>query len=291
MVSRELPFPLPPHSQSPQALRDSRDTPHPHSHLLPTLYPNHLHFGDPLPSPKPDSLFQVGFCNIGGLPAIAQHNKKVLDIKYCIVSKELDLFGSCKSNLNWKCLPEHIQLKEWFWSADGCCMFAANNVHEWFGKFQFGGTFWIAAGHATSHIAHTDKDPTNLGRWVSCSLKGHSGKGLTIIFAYHPCSNSATRFRSVYAQHHQHLLSINWMICPHTTFLDALTSFVLACQDAGDGILILGNMNSNIWHFSLQSYMLALELHELILSQFPHLPIPATFKHSEHSGKTPIDGT
>jgi len=171
---------------------------HPHSSALSPLYPNHVPFGNPLPSPKLESSYRVGFCNIGGFPAIAKHNDKVLENKHFIASAELDLFGGCKSNLNWRCLPDLIQLKEWFCSADGCRSFASNNIHEKFGKFQFGGTFWIATGHATGHIVKSDKDPLQLGYWVSCSLQGCSGKGLTIIFIYQPCSNSVACLHSVY---------------------------------------------------------------------------------------------
>jgi len=86
-----------------------------------------------------------------------------LDLKHFLISAQLDLFGGCESNLNWRCLLEHIKLKEWLCSADGCRYFATNNIHEQFGKFQFSGTFWIALGHATSHITALDKDPLNLG--------------------------------------------------------------------------------------------------------------------------------
>jgi len=129
-------------------------------------------------------------------------------------------------NLSWKCLPETIQLKEWFHSADGCYSFAKNNVHKKIGKFQSGGTFWIATGHATSHVLKSNQDPLKLGRWVSCSLKGRSGKGLFIIFAYCPCSNSATWIHSIYTQHCCYLDSINWSTCPCTAFLEDLASFI-----------------------------------------------------------------
>jgi len=209
MVSREFPSSLLPPSSPPLAVRDSHNTIHNHQHSSVPLHPNYLPFGDPLPFPKPDSTFHVGFCNIGGFPAITQHNEKVSDIKHFIVSSDLDLFGSCESNLNWRCLPDHLQLREWFCSADGCRSFMTNNIHEKFGKFQYSGTFWIAAGHATGHIAHLDKDPSNLGHWVSCSLQGCSGKTLTIIFAYQPCSNTASHLKSVYAQHCRYFNSIN----------------------------------------------------------------------------------
>jgi len=78
-VSREFPPSFLSHSHSPPVPRDLCNTilPHLDSPSLPQL--NHLPFGNPLPSPKPDSLFRVGFCNIGGFPAIAKNNNKVLD--------------------------------------------------------------------------------------------------------------------------------------------------------------------------------------------------------------------
>ncbi len=218
------------------------------------------------------------------------YNEKVSNIKHFIVSSDLDLFGGCESNLNWRCLPEHLQLREWFHSADGCRSFATNNIHERFGHFQFGGTFWIAAGHATGHIAQSAKDPSNLGRWVSCSLQGRLGKTLTIIFAYCPCANTKLRLRSVYAQHRRYFESINRSSCPRVAFLEDLASFISTRRDAGDAILLLGDMNGDIRHPTLQTTMADTDLHELILSRFPNLPPPAMFKRGDRFGKTPIDG-
>jgi len=192
----------------------------------PPLFPHQLPFGDPLPSPKLDSSFCISFCNIGGFLALTKNNDKVLDLQHFLTSVEIDVFNRCESNLNWRVLPDHLQIKEWFHSADGCHSFAANNIHKQFGNFQFGGMFWIAAGHASCHITKSDKDLCNLGHWVSCSLKGHSGKGLTIIFAYHPCSNLAMRFCSIYTQQKCHFKLLNRPVCPRIAFLDDLATFI-----------------------------------------------------------------
>jgi len=263
MVSMEFPSSLLPTPSPPPAVRDSRNTTHNHQHSSVPLHPNHLPFGNPLPFPKPDSTFRVGFCNIRGFPAVTHHNEKVSDIKHFNISSDLDLFGGCKSNLNWRCLPDPLQLREWFQSADRCRSFATNNIHEKFGKFQFGGTFWIAAGHATGHIMQSDKDPSNLGWWVSCSLQGHSGKMLTIIFAYWLCSNATLRLESVYVQHHCFFDAINRHSCPRLAFLEDLALFISTCRDARDAILVLGNMNSDIRHPTLQTFMSDIDLHEL----------------------------
>jgi len=286
LVPLWFPTSLPPISSPPPAMRESHSTLDTHIHTPPSPYPNTLPFGNALPFPKPDSTFQIGFCNIGGFPTKTTNNEKVSELKHFFASSDLDLFSGCESNLNWKCLPDQIQLKEWFHSANSCRTFATNNTHEHFGKFQFGSTFWIAAGHVTGHIALSDKDPTQLGCWVSCSMQGQFRKILTIIFAYCPCLNIVACIRSVYAQHHRYFAQLHKYTCPHAIFLEDLESFICSCREA----LLFGNMNGNIKHPTLNNFMNSVELHELILSCFPHLPPPATFLCRAWSGKIPING-
>jgi len=123
------------------------------SNSVPYLYPHHLPFGDTLPPTKADSTFRVAFCNIGGFPALGQNNPKVSELKTFITSHDIDLFRGCESNLNWHSLPNHIQLKEWFQTVDGCRTFSAHNSNQKFGKYQYGGTFWVTNGPASTHIA------------------------------------------------------------------------------------------------------------------------------------------
>jgi len=78
------------------------------------VFPTDIPFGDSIPSPKPNSSFWIGFCNIGGFPSHARNNPKVMEIKHFIVAHNLDLFGGCKANLNWCNLLDHIQLKNGF---------------------------------------------------------------------------------------------------------------------------------------------------------------------------------
>ncbi len=278
---------------SPPATRESRGTTpsiHPIWPPVSPLFPSHLPFGDPIPSPKSDSSFRIGFCNIGGFPVHGRQNHKVTEIKHFIASHNLDLFGGCESNVNWHALPEQSQLKEWFRSADSCRTFAAHNLHENFGRSQFGGTFWIAAGHASVHIASGDRDPSKLGRWVSCSLLGRTGKHLHVIFAYRPCSNTSGRLRSVYAQHRRFFDSQRRYICPRTAFLDDLGLFIESKCSRGDAILLLADMNRDIQHPTLSTFISSHHLHELILQRFPNLPRPATFSRGGRSGIVPIDG-
>jgi len=128
LVSRDFPTSLLVDSHLSQPSQESHNTSPPITHFNTfsthsLCYPNHLPFGDSLPVPKPDSHFWISFCNIGGFPAIARNNKKVLNINIFIVSNYLDLFSTCKSNLNWHSLPNQILLHEWFCTANSCHTF------------------------------------------------------------------------------------------------------------------------------------------------------------------------
>jgi len=92
-------------------MRESCSTLDTHIHAPPPPYPNTSPFGKPLPFPKPDSTFQIRFCNISSFPAKTTNNEKVSELKHFFTSLDLDLFGGYKSNLNWKCLPDQMQLK------------------------------------------------------------------------------------------------------------------------------------------------------------------------------------
>jgi len=68
----------------------------------PLLHPHNLPFGDPINPSKPNAMCCIGFCNIGRFPVSTHNNNKVVDIKHFLTSNNLDLFGGCESNLNWR---------------------------------------------------------------------------------------------------------------------------------------------------------------------------------------------
>jgi len=127
-------------------------------------------------------------------------NAKAQEIKHFMALHDIDLFGGCEANLNWSQSSESMHLQEWFWDLPSCCSYTAHNINEQAGLKQYGGIFWIGTGLASQFIVGMDKDPSGLGWWVICSLSGHSGHKIHLVFGYRPCFNSMTRLRSVYAQ-------------------------------------------------------------------------------------------
>jgi len=65
---------------------------------------------------------------------------------------------------------------------------------------------------------------------------------------------------------------------------------LFAQQDVGDSIILFGDMNGDIHHSSLHSFMTEHHPQESILSQFLTLLSLATFQRGHRSGTTPING-
>jgi len=235
-------------------------------------------FGDNITCSKSDNNIRIGFNNIGGFPVLNARNDKVQSIKNFMATHHLDIFGGCESNVNWPLLPDHARLSNWFRDANQCRSYATNNIHERFGPYQYGGTFWIGAGHATQHIGASDKDPTGLGCWAVCTLQSRLGRSLRIIFAYRPCSNTSARLRSVYAQHQRYFNSIDRLICPRMAFLDDLGEAIQTWRTAGDSIILFADMNEDIRRDQIVEFANRCNLNELILSRHPDQPAPATFQ-------------
>jgi len=157
----------PPLPASVNASHGSNQSPH----TPPPIHDHSRDFGDPITCLKSDNTLRIGFNNIGGFPVLNERNDKVQSIKNFMANYNLDVFGGCESNVNWPLLPDQARLSQWFRDANQCRSHAANNIHEKFGHYRSGGTFWICAGHATHHLAQAEKDPSGLGRWVVCTIQ------------------------------------------------------------------------------------------------------------------------
>jgi len=202
----------------------------------------------------------------------------------------IDVFGGCESNVNWPLLPDHACLSQWFHDANQCQSYAANSIHEKFGPYQFSGTFWICAGHATHHLSHAERDPTGLGCWVVCTIQSRSGHHIRLIFGYRPCSNSASRLHSVLAQHQRFFNQSQREGCPCHLFLSNLGDVIQSWQTARDAMILFADMNDDIRRPILMEFIEWCNLHELILSCQPGIPAPAMFQQGSRFGRCPIDG-
>jgi len=111
-----------------------------------------------------------------------------------------------------------------------------------------------------------------------------------VIFSYRPCRNLCSHLRSVYTQHRHYFDLINCYICPQEAFLLDLAQVITEWAQMGDEILLFADLNRDIRHQDISSFATSCGLVEGILSRFPSLPSPATFKRGNHLGRSPIDG-
>jgi len=207
------------------------------------LFPHDLLFRDSITHLKADNIFQVGFCNIGGFPALPPPNDKAQELKTSMALYDIDILRGSEANLNWSKLPENIRLSEWFRDIPLCQTFTACNSTENLTRHQFGRTFWIGIGQATWYIASSSRDPSGLGRWSVCTLLSRTSRKLHIIFTYRPCKNSRSKLQSIYAQHHHFLDSSHCYICPRSAFLLDLSQAIAKWTHQGDEVMLLVNVN------------------------------------------------
>ncbi len=187
-------------------------------------------------------------------------------------------------------MPPSGQLYKWFCSHSPLQVISGHNTHDDFGQKQYGGTFLLGNGEITTSISHTGTDPSGLGCWSWFSLSGRTGTTTCIISAFCPSDSSLAQTNSVCSQHWSYLLSQGDSCPPQTTFLCNLGAAISTWQAAGNPIILMVDMNGNIHKAEITDFCTNLGLHESILSAYPTLLPPVTFKCGNQVGKSSIDG-
>jgi len=102
--------------------------------IVPLTFPNDQTFGDPLDRIKPTGHIRLAFCNIAGFPCEIHNNSKVQDLRAFQSQFQVDVFGGCESNLNWKKMPPAGRLYKWFRSPNPLRVITGHNTHDDFGQ-------------------------------------------------------------------------------------------------------------------------------------------------------------
>jgi len=153
-----------------------------------------------------------------------------------------------------------------------------HNIHDNFGQNQFGGTFLLGHGEITSSISATGSDPSGLGHWAWFALSGQTSITTQIISAYCPSKSFFNQTNGVQAQHCSYLLSQGDTCEPRLAFLRDLGFAISTWQAAGDNIILMADMNCDIWKEEITSFIANLGLQESILTAHPTLLPPINFK-------------
>jgi len=102
--------------------------------IVPLTFPHEQTFGDPLDHVKTTGHIRLAFCNIAGFPFNVHNNSKVQDLRAFQTQFQVNIFGGCESNLNWKKMPPASRLYEWFCSPNPLRIITGHNIHDNFGQ-------------------------------------------------------------------------------------------------------------------------------------------------------------
>ena len=152
---------------------------------------------------------------------------------------------------------------------------------------QWGGTAILATGSTTGYAAGVGQDPTKLGRWCWARYRGKHGRFLRIFSVYCPTPNSHGQL-TVYAQHRRFLQAADDDREPRSAFFDDLGVALRDASDAGDLLIVCGDLNQDVLHPSITTFFTQAGLRHLLFSK--HNPEFAPATYSRNTSNTSIDG-
>ena len=164
---------------------------------------------------KPDNCIRLVMENVNSIQASSTNNIKLHHGKTWLIENDVDVACWIELGVPWHrhrqkyCLPQIMKASSW----KSQIAIAANNIHEFNGKQQFGGTATMLFNGITLAVAGPCYDASGLGCWTWVRLQGRGSCTTTIITAYNPCKSSSERPNTVYMQHKRYGLSRLWAIC------------------------------------------------------------------------------
>ena len=104
----------------------------------------------------------------------------------------------------------------------------------------------VAAGNVTGRIKNPLSD--SLGRWVSQTFQGASGRRITIVSAYRVVSDVVVPGTTTAAAQQQSLLirRNDPIQAPRKEFRRDLALYLQECKSAGDEIMLLGDFDLDV---------------------------------------------
>ena len=237
--------------------------------LTPTVHsqPNSDYFGD-LFSWEPDSNnLIVGFLNVNGLKETAWKQKN--DALFELLSRGyFDILGLVEPNLYWPSLNPRDswdeRLVKWKKNESFHSILACNTNDTAPAVHQRGGCIQLSTTRATSRVVSSGKDPSGLGRWVWTQYLGRNNIKIWVITAYRVCSTNSGGPSTIFAQQKQYFNSIHDDRHPRQALLEDLCTHIVLWRDQGEQIVLLIDLNQNIYEAQIKDTFLSIGLTEAI---------------------------
>ena len=111
-------------------------------------------------------------------------------------------------------------------------------------KYQPGGVGLIAVGRLTHRKIGQGINEKKLGRWQWMWFRGSHARIFQIVNIYRPCES--TYIKSSYLQQARYLVQNNDICDPRVAFLQDFSDEINKWKELGDGIIIMGDWNTDV---------------------------------------------
>lgn len=246
-------------------------------------------FGDNITGTIQKHMLRIGFVNINGFPASADHpkNNQILNI---INQLKISIIGMAETNRNWSRLKEsdkwQSRTRGW-WETQRTIMAYNTKDSVITSDFQPGGTLLTSINKPVHRIIGTGKDPEGLGRWVWTLYRGRHDVTLRIISAYRPCKSNLSGPNTTYIQQRRYMDRNKDNRCPREAMLQDLGNELQQWRAEGDQIILMMDCNEDV---NSQQMKLWLNLYGLSNSIMTHHQITVNNIPTYHRGSYAIDG-
>ena len=233
---------------------------------------------------KGDGIIRIMATNVGNIGAAGSEKER--DMFQWFKHTEADTMIITEVGINWDKVQSGHRLQARCKKYLQRFVQSSSSLHDInANQRQWGGTAIIANGNISGRWTQTSNDPTKMGRWSSMRFQGKANTTFRIISIYIP-SKSNKYAGSVYIQQATAMAMVNRTTDPIDALIDDIATNIETWKDAGEKIIIGGDINMDIHKSKWAKKMDELKLIEVTKTQ----NLKRRETHIRNSTNTPIDG-
>ena len=223
--------------------------------------------------------------NTGGVGFITDERSretlKMERLKALTIEYQIDLLCLTEINKDWRGVDQNHTIWNGTsgWKENRRVQVSQNTNKRSDGDYLVGGTAMIAFDEVHFHVTEQGEDDRRLGRWSYMTITGKNAVKTTLVTCYCPVISSSPG--SVYSQHLNYMSENankipEGIICPRQLYGYDLKRFLSTKSDAGNKILVLGDLNSD--YSELQDWMNNIGCEDILTKNYG--PCPITYQRS-----------
>ena len=246
------------------------------------------YFGD-LPGKVRSQHFRIGSVNLNNLATVIDDDKHA-KLFTAINTYGIDIMLMQEVGVDWTAIPRKDG-----WRARVCESLEITQTKSYMGYNkqaiakegkQWGGTGVMSYGKISHFSNGAGQDKAKLGRWSWARYRGKDGIMLRCVSIYRPCDSNGEK--TVNAQHKAYLQANNDDRPPRQAFLEDLESELQEWLQAGDQVLIAGDINSHIFSAKIEELFERHNMTNLIFDRHGKENAPTTYYLTQ--GSRIVDG-